>query len=416
MKKIDIMVPNISKKEEKAAVEVLRSGWLVQGKKVAEFEKLVAAEENASFGVATTSCTTALHLSLAVLGIKEGMDVIVPSFTFVATPNSVLYVGATPVLSDIDERTYNMTGKTLQYTIDNIYIKKDKKLTNKDTGNELKAVIAVNLFGQCAELDKIKKITDNYGLYLIEDSACALGAEINGKREGRFGIMSCLSFHPRKSITTGEGGMILTDDEKLAEELRKYRSHGASLSEANRHLNKGYLLPEYNFLGYNYRMTDIQAAVGIEQIKRFKEINDIREKLARNYDKMLNEVNFLKKPYVEKGYTHRYQSYVCMLDIDELKIKTIKEGNVFRNKLMDYLYDEGIATRVGTHATHMLGLYKNKYKYKKEDFPNSYMCDALGITLPLHHLLSKEEQKYIIRKIIDGKNKILGDVNEKHKR
>lgn len=409
MKNIPVMIPHIGKEEVEMMAKAVESGWVAQGPMVAEFEKGVSAHENKKFGVATTSCTTALHLALVALGVKEGQDVIVPSFTFVATPNSVMYTKAEPVFVDVDEKTYNMKVSSLEEKISKDYILKNGKLINKKTNNILTGVIAVNLFGLCADLERIKEITDKYNLFLLEDSACAFGAKINGKYEGSFGKMSCLSFHPRKSITTGEGGMVLTDDEELNNTLKKLRSHAASVSEVNRHLNKGYLLPEFNELGYNYRMTDIQAGMGLAQLLKFEDITEKRRKIASIYDEKLKKVEFLDVPYVPEGFYHTYQSYVCMLNYKKLGLSSIKEGKEFRNKLMEFLDDNKIATRVGTHATHMLGLYKEKYNLKEEDLMGAYACDSLSITLPLYYTLTEEDQDYIIDKILEGYKEIIGE-------
>lgn len=411
MKKLPVMIPYIGKEEVEMMAKAVETGWVAQGPMVAEFEKEVAQHEEKKFGVATTSCTTALHLALVAIGLKEGNDVIVPSFTFVATPNSVLYTGAEPVFVDVDTDTYNMNVDSLLKKIKNDYKYQKGKLINKKTSNVLKCVIAVNLFGLCANLEEIKKITDEYNLFLIEDSACAFGAKINDNYEGSYGKISCLSFHPRKSITTGEGGMALTNDEELNDIMRKLRSHGASISEINRHLNKGYLLPDFDELGFNYRMTDLSGAMGIAQMKKFEKITSKRRKIAKKYDEKLKQVDFLITPFVPKGYYHTYQSYVCMIDYHKLGFKSIEEGNKFRNSLMEYLDNNGIATRVGTHATHMLGLYKNRCGFKDEDFMGAYQCDQLGITLPLYYTLSEEDQDYIINYLLSGKKQILGEEN-----
>lgn len=406
MKKIPVMIPYIGKEEIELITETVNSGWVAQGPMVEKFEKSVAKHEGKKHGIATTSCTTALHLALVALEVKEGYDVIVPSFTFVATPNSVLYTGATPIFVDVDSETYNMNVSSLKKTIDQLYSRNQNELINKKSGNILKGIIVVNEFGLCANLKEIKEIADKENLFLIEDSACALGAKTDEDFEGSYGIISCLSFHPRKSITTGEGGMLLTDDDELADKVRKLRSHGASVSEVNRHLNKGYLLPEFNELGYNYRMTDISAAMGIAQMQKLDLITEKRRSIASNYDKKLKEVDFIKTPKVPKDYYHTYQSYVCMIDWKKLNLKNIEAGNKFRNELMDYLETNGISTRVGTHATHMLGVYKENDNHL--DLDGAYECDSLSITLPLYFTLDSEDQDYVVSKIIEAKERILG--------
>ncbi len=412
MKNIPVIIPYIGGKEIKLIEETLKSGWIAQGPKVAEFESLVAKHEGIKYGTATTNCTTALHLALVALGAGVGDDIIVPSFTFVATPNSVMYTGATPIFVDVLTSTYNMDIDSLNSTIETQYDLKDGKLINKKTGNFLKGIIAVNEFGLCADLKEIQKIAKKHKIFLLEDSACAFGAKINDKHEGNFSEASCLSFHPRKSITTGEGGMLLTNSKKINDIAKKLRSHGASISEINRHRNKGYLLPDFDDLGFNYRMTDIQGAMGIAQLENFEMVTERRRKLAQSYRKLLSDIDFLIPPFVPENYYHTYQSFVCMIDYKKLGLKSIKAGNEFRNNLMDYLEKNGIATRVGTHATHMLGIYRKKYGYKPQDLMGSYQCDQLSITLPLYHVLSSEDQKYVVDYIRKGAEKIMkGEYN-----
>lgn len=409
MKNIPVMIPYIGKEEIDMIAETVKSGWVAQGPKVAEFEKLVCEHEEKKYGVATSSCTTSLHLALVALGIKEGDDVIVPSFTFVATPNSVMYTGAEPIFVDVNTNTYNMNVESLKNKIKTGYKNVNGELININTNNVLKAILVVNEFGLCAELEEIKRIADENNLILVEDSACAFGAKIGDKFEGSFSKISCLSFHPRKSITTGEGGMALTNDEKLYNTMKKLRSHGASVSEVNRHLNKGYLLPEFNELGYNYRMTDLSGAMGVAQMEKFEDITAKRREIAKKYDEKLEKVEFIKTPYVPEGYYHTYQSYVCMLDYKILGLNDIEEGYKFRNDLMEYLENNGVATRVGTHATHMLGFYKKRNNFNDTDLMGAYECDKLSITLPLYYTLTDEDQDYVISKLIEAKKSIIGE-------
>ena len=409
MKNIPVMIPYIDEKEELEVKKVLQSGWVAQGPKVKEFEEKVAKYENTKYGIATTSCTTALHLALVALGVSSNQDVIVPAFTFVATPNAVTYTGATPVFVDVEPTTYNIDIEKLKDKIKNDYEYKADNLINKKTGNVLTTLLPVNLFGLCANLVEINKIAKEYNLKVLEDSACAFGAKIGDKYESNFSNPVCLSFHPRKSITTGEGGMILTDDNTIYDICSKLRSHGASVSEINRHKNAGYLLPEFNDLGYNYRMTDIQAAVGVAQIEKMSFITNTRRQKADLYRKLLKEkVDFIKPPFVPDNYYHTYQSFVCILDNEKLNMG-IEETSIFRNNLMERLEKDGIATRVGTHAVHMLGYYKDKFGYKKEDFMGAYMADKLTITLPLYVQIKDEEQEYVIDKIAQIKKELLGE-------
>lgn len=388
---IPIMKPFFDQDEQQEIAKALESGWVAQGPRVAEFEKAVAGHEGVKHGVATTSCTTALHLAYVASGIGPGMDVILPSYTFVATANAVEMTGATPVLCDVRTDTYNLCIESLEKTLEGY----TAKGINKKTGNTLKAIVAVHLFGLCADIHAINDIAARYGAIVIEDSACALGAAVGATKEGSFGNTSCLSFHPRKSITTGEGGMVLTNDDGLAEHMRQLRSHAASVSETDRHKQRGFLLPEYNEVGFNYRMTDVQAAMGLAQMKKFDFILEQKNRLANRYNELLQDINFLSIPAVPQGFTHTYQSYVTMLQPQSNE--SIAAANERRNVLMGRLEDMGIATRQGTHAVHMLGAYAKKYGYKYEDLPGAYSCDRLSIALPLYASMTAEEQDYVLR-------------------
>lgn len=403
MRNIPVIIPYFTQEESLKIAECLKSGWVAQGPRVAEFEKAVAAYEGTGYGVATTSCTTALHLLMAALGLHKGQDVLVPSFTFVATANAVEYTGATAVLVDVMTDTYCLDVGFLERFIEENYCRRDGGMFNKCTGNHLFGVVAVNLFGMCADIPAVNALARAYSMQVIEDSACALGASIDGVHEGTFGNPSCLSFHARKSITTGEGGMVLTADAGLAEKLRRLRSHGAAVSEIMRHQNHGFLMPEYNELGFNYRMTDIQGAVGLAQIEKFDYILEKRREKAARYDEMLSRrCPFLKTPHVPAGYYHTYQSYVTMVDYAALGLPGVPEGNAFRNRLMGYLEEHGVSTRQGTHAVHMLGYYRDKYGYRPESLPGAYACDLLSLTLPLYVELSADDQEYVVEQLEKG--------------
>lgn len=403
MKKIPVMIPYIGEEEKKEVEKVLESGWVAQGPKVREFEEKASNYENTKYGIATTSCTTAIHLALISMGVGKGQDVIVPAFTFIATPNAVTYTGATPILVDIDPTTYNINIDEMKKIMENQYEYINGELINKQTKNKLTVLLPVNLFGLCADLPQINEIAKKYNLKVLEDSACAFGSKIGDKFESEFGNPTVLSFHPRKSITTGEGGMILTNDEDIYNKASKLRSHGASVSEVARHKNAGYLLPDFDELGYNYRMTDIQAAVGVAQIAKMTYITETRREKADYYRKLLEKVDFINPPVVPDNYYHTYQSFVCMIDNEKLNLD-IEEASEFRNNLMQKLEENGIATRVGTHAIHMLGYYKEKFNYNSEDFYGAYKADKLSITLPLYVQMEKEDQEYVINKIIESYN------------
>ncbi len=397
MKNIPITKPYFDEDEAKEAAAALASGWVALGPRVAEFEKAVAAYEGVGYGVATTSATTALHLLMVTSGFGPGQDVFVPSFTFVATANAVEYTGARAVLVDVSTKTYNIDmPKAEAYAAEN-YTEKDGFLFNKKTGNKLTGIVPVNEFGLCADIPAVAAFAEKHHLKVVEDSACAFGAKIGDTFESKFGFSSALSFHPRKSITTGEGGMVLTDDEKLAIRLRQLRAHSASASADARAKGKGYLLPDFNEIGFNYRMTDIQGGIGLAQMRKIGVITERKNKLAARYNKILPEmVPYLNIPYIPEGYTHIWQTYCCMVNLEKIGRKTVDEGYEFRIQLMDRLEQAGISTRQGTHAVHTLNVYREKYGYKHEDLPGAYACDRLSIAIPHYVELTEEDQNYVI--------------------
>lgn len=395
---IPITRPWFDQDELAAVGKALNSGWVAQGFKVTEFECLIAQHEDVKYGIATSSCTTALHLAMVAQGMHEGMDVLIPAFTFVATANAVVETGATPILVDIDTDTFNISIAEVRSVIINNYKEIDGELVNIKTGNALWGIVPVHQFGLCCNIEEINKIAKEYNLTVIEDAACALGASYRGIHPGGFGNTACVSFHPRKSITTGEGGMILSDDKKLTERLRGLRSHGCTISADERDKNRGFLLPEYDEFGFNYRMTDIQGAIGIAQVGKLDMILKKRRKLANRYNELIKcYLPNLIIPIEPLDYFHTYQSYVCMLRVnDNDDFDVIDEVGKLRNRVMSALEDCGVSTRQGTHAIHVLECYRNKYQYSEHDFPNAFKSDRLSISLPLYVGMTEEEQKYVI--------------------
>lgn len=400
MKEYPVTRPFFNNEEIKLIAESLDSGWIAQGPKVTEFETRIAEHEGVAEGVATTSCTTALHLAMTAQGLKAGMDAIAPAFTFVATHNAIVETGATPVMVDICQETFHVDVDQLKKIVETKYSIKNGKLINNESGNELWGFVPVHEFGLCCDIHAINKLAKTYGLQVIEDAACALGAKIGDKHQGAFGNTSCISFHPRKSITTGEGGMVLTDNHALAKRMRELRTHGSTVSADARDKDKEFLLPEFNEAGYNYRMTDIQGAMGLAQIKKLDYIIAEKRKSAAIYNDIISrKLPEFIPPKEPEGYFHTYQSYVCMLDIHKIGMDSIRQGGEYRNILLQKLEDIGIATRQGTHAVHMLGYYKNRFGYVPEDYTNAYACDHLSITLPLYIGITEEDQEYIIDSI-----------------
>lgn len=381
--------------ELKNVKKVLESGWVAQGSMVSDFERKIAEHEGVKFAAAVSNCTTALHLALIVNNVKSGHDVIVPSYTYVATANAVEYTGAVPVFCDIELSTLNISVECINNVINNAYEWDDnlEHLVNIKTGNILKAIIPVHLFGLCADMYSINDIAKKYNLKIIEDGACALGAKIGNIHPGGFGNISCLSFHPRKCITTGEGGMILTDNNDFYNRLKELRSHAVKISADQRnHDKKGSILPEIEEVGYNYRLSDIQAAVGLAQTEKLDYIISKRVEKALIYNDLLKDISQLIIPVAKDNYYHTYQSYVCMLRDDNIKLKDLNE---IRNNIMFYLEENGIQVRQGTYAVHTLKYYKEKYALNEFDYINSYKADRLSIALPLYPQISTSEQSKV---------------------
>lgn len=380
--KIPITKPSFGDEERRAILEPLESGWVVQGPKVSQFERDFTAFTGVPHAVATSSCTTALHIAVAALGLKPGDEVIVPAFTWIATANVVEYMGATPVFCDIDLATFNIDPERIGDFV-----------TPKTVG-----IIPVHLFGLCADMDPIQRLADKHGLWIVEDAACGFGARYRGRHAGVFGRMGCFSFHPRKAITTGEGGMVTTADTGLAELSRSLRDHGASRSDLARHTSAGgFLLPEYNHLGFNYRMTDIQAALGVVQLTRAGEILERRRAIGHRYDDLLRPLEWLERPVVPEGYDHGYQSYVTLFRPETPTVKNVGKLYETRNSLMQRMEARGIATRQGTHAPVMLGYYESKYRLRPEAFPNALIADRLSLSLPIYPDMTTEEQDFVVR-------------------
>jgi dTDP-4-amino-4,6-dideoxygalactose transaminase len=383
--KIPITKTFFTPEEIEKVSETLQSGWIVQGPKVREFEQMWCEFTGAGNSVAVSNCTCALHLCLHALGVTYGDEVIVPSFTWIATANSVEAVGATPVFCDINTDTFNI----------------DVSLIEQLITHKTKAIIPVHLFGLSAEMDKINSLAAKYNMLVIEDAACGFGAMYRNVHVGRLGICGCFSFHPRKAVTTGEGGMITTDDDSLAEKLRAMRDHGAKVSDHRRHIGaKPYIMSEFPYMGFNFRMTDIQASLGASQMKRAKEILSSRLRLAEKYDKLLDSVSWLRKPYRHPDYVHGFQAYVCLFAPEKITRENVKTINEMRNHFMEYLNENGISTRPGTHAIHMLEYYRKKYNLKDEDYFGSMTADLCSIAFPLYPAMNDDEFNYIAEKIL----------------
>ncbi len=385
-KTVPIARTSLTKEEINSVIDPLESGWIVQGPKVKEFQEKWSNFTDTKHSIAVTSCTSAMHISLAAAGFKSGDEAIVPAFTWISTANVVEHLGGKVVFCDIDLDTFNIN-------VDHI----ESKITKKT-----RAILPVHLFGLSADMDPILELANKYNLIVIEDAACGFGSYYKGIHVGNFGDTGCFSFHPRKAITTGEGGMITTSSDSLSKKLNRLRDHGAEASDLQRHLgDKPYLLADHPDAGFNQRMTDIQAALGSSQMDRANQISKERKRLAKIYDEELSAISWLKLPNVPENYDHGYQSYPCIFSPEKISEKNIVKINQGRNSLMNELLAKGISTRPATHAVHMLKYYSNKYNISPNDYPNSWFANECSISLPLFHGLKADEQEYVIKVLLD---------------
>ncbi len=367
---VPITKPALTEEEAHAPYDSIKSGWVTQGPKVAEFEKAVAAYVGAKHGVATTSCTTGLHLALATIGIGPGDEVIVPSFTFIASANAILYTGATVVFCEVDPRTFNADPADIE-----------RRITKKT-----KALMPVDQIGLGCDIDAINDIAKRHGIDVVEDAAPTIGGTYKGRRVGSNAHQTVFSFHPRKVITTGEGGMITTDDDALADKARKLRAHAMSVSDLDRHKADRPILEEYHELGFNYRMTDIQASIGLVQIRRLDELLRIRVAKADRYTRELADLKKVRTPYTPPYATHTYQSY-C-LDFDR---------SVDRDDLMARLLRRGVATRRGVMASHLEKVYRDRVG--KVSLPITEEKARSTMLIPLFATMTDDEQSYVIESL-----------------
>jgi len=362
---IPVMKPYIGEEEAQAVAEAVRSGWVAQGPRVAEFEKAFAASVGADHGVATSNCTTALHLCLYVLGVGPGDEVIVPSFSFIATANAVRYCGATPVFADVSAETGNLTPESVAAV----------------RSDATTAVMVVHQGGVPADIPALKASLG--GLPLVEDAACAAGSTLNGAPTGQGALLAAWSFHPRKLLTTGEGGMITTDDEGLAARMRRLREHGMSVSAADRHAAAGKAIVEsYGETAFNYRMTDIQAAMGLVQLRKLPGIVARRREIAARYQELLAPLG-LRTVRDPAGATSNFQSFWV-----ELPDAAPPVGDV-----LAALAEAGVSARRGIMAAHTEPAYAG---HPHGPLPVTEHLTTRTLILPVHHELTEAEQDTVV--------------------
>jgi dTDP-4-amino-4,6-dideoxygalactose transaminase len=356
---IRLVEPEMGEEEFQAVRQVLATGYLVQGQNVRRFEDMVRAYLGLDHVVAVSSGTAALHLAVLALGLGPGDEVIVPDFTFPATANVVALAGACPVLADISLDTFNLDPGPVEALIT----------------PRTRAIMPVHLFGLPAPVEEIQALAERHGLGLIEDAACALGAGRGGQKCGTFGLLGCFSLHPRKAITTGEGGLIATRDAGLAGRLRSLRNHG---------LVAGPEGAQFEAAGLNYRMTDFQGAMGAVQMGKLEQVIDQRRALAAAYDAALAAIPWLARPGSPAGSRHVYQSYVVLL-----------EEGLDRARIMASLREQGVECTIGTYACHAQPFYQQRYGYRPGDLPNAYQAFQRTLTLPLHGRMAPGDVEHV---------------------
>jgi perosamine synthetase len=372
---IPITRPHLAGGESEAVAEAIASGWISQGPRVRSFEEAFAARVGAAEAVATTSCTTALALALHVSGVGPGDEVIVPSLSFIATANAVWHCGARPVFADIDPRTYNL----------------DPAAAARAITPATKAIMPVHQLGLPADMDPFLELAARHGLAIVEDAACAIGALYKGRPIGSLGPLTCFSLHPRKVITTGEGGMIAVQDPAVAERLRRLRAHGMDTSDLARHAAREIVVEAYPERGWNSRMTDMQGALGLCQLRALEEILERRRRLAERYTAALEGVPHVEAPYDPPYAQRTWQSY-C--------VRLAPGAPIGRTELMRSLLHDGIATRRGVMAIHEEAAYAERSNVsRRAQLRHTEAATRETLMLPLFPDLTEEQQDYVVDRL-----------------
>ncbi len=372
---IALAKPSFSTEEEQALIEVIRSGWVTQGPKVAEFEERFAALVGIENAVAVSSATSALFLSLHALGIGAGDEVVVPSLTFIASVNPIVHVGATPVFADVDPRSFNLDPDSFEAA-----------LTPRT-----RAVMLVHQLGLPADLDEIEQRAAARGVTVIEDSACALGSAYKGRPIGSSDNLNCFSFHPRKVIVTGEGGMMTTPDAELAARLRRLRHQGMSISDVERHRADRVITETYPEIGFNFRLSDLHAAVGIAQLDKLDAFVARRRAIAGRYDEAFAALPEIVTPHVPGFASPNYQSYIARLSRGDASM---------RDALLDAMFRRGVATRRGLMAVHKEASYA--HIPLTGSLEHTEAADAQTFVLPIYADLSDDEVGYVIDALFEA--------------
>ncbi|MCW2715307.1 MAG: glutamine--scyllo-inositol aminotransferase [Frankiales bacterium] len=363
MTTIPVMRPWLGDEEAEAAAQAVRSGWIAQGARVRAFEQAFAERVGAAEAVAVSSCTAALHLSLLLSGVGPGDEVVVPSLSFIATANVVRHTGAEPVFADVDPETGNLTAKTVETVL----------------GPRTRAVLAVHQAGVPTDVEELRRLCDPLAVPVLEDAACAVGSVLRGRAVGAGALMAAWSFHPRKLLTTGEGGMLTTDDAAWAARARRLREHGMDVSAADRHDSRSLVLERYLEVGFNYRMTDVQAAIGLVQLAKLDAMVSRRRVLAARYRDLLREVPGLHMVDDPPHGRTNYQSFWVVLPDD---------FPAARDDVLRAMLEAGISCRRGIMAAHL----EPPYAGRVAELPVTERLTAQSLVLPVFHTMTEDEQ------------------------